>query len=103
MVRSRVVLPQPDGPTMATNSPSRDGERHDADRFDAGALLADVRLADPVGRSSVELERRGGHEVRPFIPSNQDMARFSMAEKSAVSRSPTSARMTTPAYMEVMA
>ena len=103
MVRSRVVLPQPDGPTMATNSPSAHGERHRADRLDAGALLADVGLADPVGGGAASGLVEVVHEVRPFIPSNQNMARFSMAEKSAVSRSPMSARMTTPAYMEVSA
>ena len=77
MVRSRVVLPQPDGPTMATNSPSRTENDTRADRFDLGALLADVGLADPVGGGGAWGIVEVAHEVRPFIPSNQNMARFS--------------------------
>ena len=47
MSRSSVVLPEPDGPTTATNSPALDRERHAVERRPAVAEpLADVLNRD---------------------------------------------------------
>ncbi len=41
MTRKSVVLPQPDGPSSATTSPTRDVQRHIVERTERAVVMAD--------------------------------------------------------------
>ena len=49
IIRSVVVLPEPDGPSIEKNSPSRDVEVDPVDRDDDVAVALDARRLEPDG------------------------------------------------------
>ena len=66
MMRSSVVLPEPEGPSSATSSPEFDLEAHVVDRGELAEALGDVADLDAHDRSSFEVSRfdDGLHDQR---------------------------------------
>ena len=66
MMRSSVVLPQPEGPSRATNSPSCDGERHLLQGAE-GAEFLDDAIDDDVSHGTIRYLLAMPHTANRYL------------------------------------